>query len=117
MKKQKQTILRHLLKYGTITTMECFSRYKITRLSEYIRQLRNDGIIINSNWQGNHEYVVYELVDQPLDLSFISEEKKSNAWTLNQRLMKYIKKTIYIVPKKTKRGNPSKGEKKWYLTI
>lgn len=115
MKKQKQTILRHLLKYGTITTMECFSRYKITRLSEYIRQLRNDGIIINSNWQGNHEYVVYELVDQPLDLSFISEEKKSNAWTLNQRLMKY--QTLNIISEKIKRGNPSKGEKKWYLTI
>ena len=73
-KTQKQIILEHLTKNGTITTMECFEKYKITRLSEYIRQLRNDGLIIKNNPQhrkGRRPYDIYELVDQALDLSFI----------------------------------------------
>ena len=35
-------IWRHLLEYGSITTWEAFMEYGCTRLSEYIRQLRQD---------------------------------------------------------------------------
>ena len=40
---QKQTVYEHMLTHGSITSMEAFSLYKITRLSEYIHELRKEG--------------------------------------------------------------------------
>ncbi len=40
---QKEKVLKHLQKYGNIDTWTCFKKYRITRLSEYIRELRVEG--------------------------------------------------------------------------
>lgn len=54
--KQKDRILRHLLDYGSITTLEAIKEYGCTRLSEYIRQLRFD-YKIKSVWRkGTNRY-------------------------------------------------------------
>lgn len=47
---QKEKVHNHLIKYGTIDTWTCFTRYRITRLSQYIMMLRNDGLDIKSEW-------------------------------------------------------------------
>lgn len=47
---QKEKVHKHLIKHGTIDTWTCFTKYRITRLSEYIRQLRVDGLDIKSEW-------------------------------------------------------------------
>ena len=41
-------ILEHLIEHGYITTKEAFDRFGCTRLSEYIRQLRRDGYVIEN---------------------------------------------------------------------
>lgn len=48
-KNQKDRVLDHLKEQGTITSWEAIQNYGITRLSEYIRQLRLDGYMIASN--------------------------------------------------------------------
>lgn len=67
----KQRILDHLLKFGTITTWEAICDYGCTRISEYIRQLRDDGyLIINITEKGTNRYgektnwVRYTLVEE-----------------------------------------------------
>lgn len=50
---QEEMVLNHLKGHGTITSMEAFSKYKITRISEYIRQLREK--------DGKRRYEVYTL--------------------------------------------------------
>lgn len=64
----KERIERHLRDYKSITQIECSKEYGNYRLSEYIRQLRQDGWIIRSNWQKGKNrygeethYVKYEL--------------------------------------------------------
>lgn len=44
----KERLLKYLKENGKITTMEAIQKLKNTRLSEYIRQLRKDGYIINN---------------------------------------------------------------------
>ena len=52
-----ERIKRHLLDYGTITQLECAKEYGNYRLSEYIRQLRQEGWNITSEWQkGKNRY-------------------------------------------------------------
>lgn len=57
---QHNAIIQHLLNYGSITSMEAFSNYGITRLSAIIFNLRHEGYQIKSelchsiNRQGNH---------------------------------------------------------------
>lgn len=70
-KTAKERVLEHLEKYKTITSWEAIQNYGITRLSEYIRQLRRDGYIIASNWTKNINrygdkvrYVIYELKEE-----------------------------------------------------
>lgn len=46
---QKQKIKYHLETYGKITSMQAFSRYRITRLSARIYDLRQDGMNIINN--------------------------------------------------------------------
>ena len=48
-KTARDRVLDHLEKYKTITSWEAIQNYGITRLSEYIRQLRLDGYMIASN--------------------------------------------------------------------
>ena len=48
MKGHKERLLNYLQQNGKITTMEAIEKLRNTRLSEYIRQLRKDGYIINN---------------------------------------------------------------------
>lgn len=41
---QTQRIERHMREYGSITTLEAFTEYGVTRLSARIFDLRNSGI-------------------------------------------------------------------------
>lgn len=45
---QTEKILRHLRKYGSITSWEAITEYRITRLGAIIFELRKDGYIIDS---------------------------------------------------------------------
>lgn len=45
-KTQRQTVLDHLQAHGHITSWEAITKYHITRLSEYIRILRSEGLHI-----------------------------------------------------------------------
>lgn len=47
-KTMKERVLDHLEKYKTITSWEAYSKLGCTRISEYIRQLRCDGYLIES---------------------------------------------------------------------
>ena len=52
--KQKALILAHLKLFGSITSWDAIERFHITRLSEYIRQLRReDGWIIDDKFESN----------------------------------------------------------------
>lgn len=49
---QKEQVLNHLRVHGSISSWEAIQRYHITRLSEYIRSLRNDdGLNIPDEWK------------------------------------------------------------------
>ena len=70
-KTARDRVLEHLEEHGTITSWEAIQNYGITRLSEYIRQLRRDNYIIESNWTENINrygdkvrYVIYELKER-----------------------------------------------------
>lgn len=47
---QKDRILNHLKKYGSITTWESFELYGDTRLSDKIYRLKKDGYKFNEEW-------------------------------------------------------------------
>jgi hypothetical protein len=49
-KTQKAQIKEHLLEHKTLTTWEAFTEYHITRISEYIRLLREEGLKISTEW-------------------------------------------------------------------
>ena len=46
---QNEMILNHIKKHGSITSMEAFAEYNITRLSGRIHELRAQGYNITSN--------------------------------------------------------------------
>ena len=48
---QNEHIERHLKKYGSITTMEAFTEYGITRISARIFELRKNGMNISDRWE------------------------------------------------------------------
>ena len=56
---QNQTILMHLIYIGPITSMDAFEKYRITRLSGRIYNLRHDYHIDIVNT--GDEYAVYQL--------------------------------------------------------
>ena len=62
---QLNQVKKHLRKYRSITSWEAIRRYRITRLSEYIRILRHDyGACIVSEWQykNDKKWVKYKLL-------------------------------------------------------
>ena len=63
---QIKHIRSHLKIYGTITTWEAIEQYHCTRLSEYIRVLRGEGMDIQSNWKEHNgkRFVEYSLVEK-----------------------------------------------------
>lgn len=64
---QKQEVLRHIKRYGSITSMEAFEKYGITRLSAIIYILRREYEIVtimrtSVNRYGNEvNYAEYRL--------------------------------------------------------
>lgn len=62
---QKSQVLRHLQSRGSLTTMTAFAKYRITRVSERIRELEREGHLINHAWieRGGKRYVAYSLVE------------------------------------------------------
>lgn len=50
MESQKDRILQHLKKYGSITTWESFELYGDTRLSDKIYRLKKDGYNFDEEW-------------------------------------------------------------------
>jgi hypothetical protein len=65
---QLKTIKKHLLQKGSITSLEAFRRYKITRLSARIYDLREQGMRIKTIMQGSEfesqSYAKYHLIDR-----------------------------------------------------
>lgn len=67
---QKEVVLNHLRKYGSISTLECYDKYKITDLQHAVYLLRKENYTINDRWVFNknlsgyaNKYKVYELVE------------------------------------------------------
>jgi hypothetical protein len=60
---QRDLVLKHLERTGSISSWEAIMNYRITRLAEYIRQLRTEGYNIVSEWQesGDKRYVKYTI--------------------------------------------------------
>lgn len=52
---QNRTILRHLIKYGSITQEEAIERYKVYRLSARIADLRDDKVNISTYREDNRD--------------------------------------------------------------
>lgn len=65
---QKETILRHIREHGKITALEAAIKYKITRLSARVYDLRQDGY----NIQNRH---IRKKGKRPYDEFFIPQEK------------------------------------------
>lgn len=61
---QRRLVLDHLLKYGSISSWTAIQEYHITRLSEYIRQLRSENKNIVSTWKEKEgkRWVEYSLI-------------------------------------------------------
>ncbi len=68
---QKEIIRDELLRNKKTTNWDIIKKYRITRLSEYIRQLRRDGMNIYSKHVTNKEtgksYVIYTLIEDSKD--------------------------------------------------
>ena len=60
---QLDMIRFHLKEWGSLTSWDAIMRYRCTRLSEYIRQLREEGLDIYSEWatDGKKRWVNYRL--------------------------------------------------------
>jgi len=59
---QKQTVLKHLMKYGTISPLEAQSNYNIWRLAAVVHKLKKAGIEITSELRkapSGAKYAVY----------------------------------------------------------
>ena len=73
-KTQKEEVLKHLITFGTITSLEAIRDYNITRLADRIYQLRKEGFNISSelkkfkNRYGNtSNYSIYKFVGNGKD--------------------------------------------------
>jgi len=67
---QKDIVLNHLRKYGSISTMECYSKYRITDLQHAIYLLRKENYKITDEWVSSknslgwaNKYKKYTLVE------------------------------------------------------
>jgi len=55
MKNQKELILNHLHKHGSITSLIAFRKYTITRISAVIYKLKSDGVCIGGVMEKNEK--------------------------------------------------------------
>ena len=60
---QKQQVINHIARKGSITPMEAFRRYGITCLAERIRDLKDGGHNIGMEWvkRGGKRYAKYSM--------------------------------------------------------
>ena len=66
MKETQLTQVReHLKTYGSISSWQAITTYHITRLSQFIYLLRNQGFNITDEWEGNGktQWKRYKLVE------------------------------------------------------
>ena len=61
---QKIQVLNHIKRYGSITPMQAFSRYGITCLAERVRDARDSGHKIATEWvkQNGKRFAKYRMV-------------------------------------------------------
>lgn len=64
---QKEIIKKHLEDKGSMTNWDCIVEHHITRSSEYIRQLRQDGYEIETNYPKKEngkqqDWCIYNLI-------------------------------------------------------
>ncbi len=52
----KQRVLDYMLKFGSITTKQAYEDLGCSRLSEYIRQIRQDVIVLDEWVKGVNRY-------------------------------------------------------------
>lgn len=52
----KDRVLNYMRDYGSITTWEAFTQLGITRLSEYIRQIRLDRPVLDEQVESKNRY-------------------------------------------------------------
>ena len=59
--KQKEVVLNHLKEHGSLTSWQAIMEYGLTRLSQYIYLLRNDGCPIEDviECKGNKHWKKY----------------------------------------------------------
>ena len=61
---KSEQVKQYLLKRGKITSWEAITKFKATRLSAIILNLRQNGYLITSEWKTNKDgtrYVIYKL--------------------------------------------------------
>ena len=61
---QTELVYNHLVRYGSITSMEAFNDYKITRLAARIHTLRARGVQIKTSLVGPKQFARYSLADE-----------------------------------------------------
>jgi hypothetical protein len=61
---QTELVYNHLTRYGSITSIEAFNDYKITRLAALIHTLRERGVQINTTLVGPKHFARYSLTDE-----------------------------------------------------
>tara|TARA_R110000824_G_scaffold107136_4_gene253133 strand:+ start:1410 stop:1685 length:276 start_codon:yes stop_codon:yes gene_type:complete len=82
---QKQKVMRHLMKYGTITPLDAFRDYGIMRLAAVIFNLKEDGEDISSKMTSSSnrfgEKVVFSeyRLENVVALNF----KETHQWFIN----------------------------------
>lgn len=79
---QADTVLRHIARFGSITTFVAFNHYHITRLASRIHELREKGHPIQGRKEISHkaggQYTIYYVDEQyRVNLSPKNDERNS----------------------------------------
>lgn len=68
MEKEKKIkkVENHLLTYGKITSWECITKYRYTRLSDAIYKLKKKGMNIETEmrYKDGERYAIYHLIEK-----------------------------------------------------
>ena len=82
---QVEQVAAHLEKYGSITSIEAFGLYRITRLASCIHDLRKAGVEIETElvYEGKKHYAKYKV---PLPVSK-TEERQEGALPSNSNTL------------------------------
>ena len=55
-KKAKERVIEYIEQFGSITTLQAFTDLGITRLSEYIRQIRQERVVLDETIATKNRY-------------------------------------------------------------